>query len=100
MSSVRLTNGTVLHLPGAPFILDSTSVILAPSDEELAALVPLIPEDDLLLFAGRLVRGARKRRRQPRWAVVNAARLNLARGCLDHALTNWQSLQDTDRAGI
>lgn len=93
MSSVRLTDGRVLHIPGVPFALDSHSVIIAPADDALAELVPLIPADDLLLFTGRLVTGARKRRRQPHYAEVNAARLKLARLCIDRALTDWQEVQ-------
>lgn len=93
MSSVRLTSGVVLHLPGAPHIKDSTGVILPPDDAGLAAVVPLIPLDDLLLFTGRLVTGARKRRRQPRWADMNAARLRLALVCIDHALSEWPTVQ-------
>ncbi len=93
MSSVRLTDGRVLHIPGAPFVLDSHSIIMAPADDALADLVPLIPTDELLLFTGRLVTGARKRRRQPRYAEVNAARLKLARLCIDHALAEWTAVQ-------
>ena len=73
MTSVRLTDGRVLHLPGAPHVVDSHSRIQAPAEADLAALAPLIPADDLLLFTGRLVTGARKRRRQERYAEVNAA---------------------------
>ena len=93
MSSVRLTDGRVLHLPAAPFVIDDRSVITAPADDALADLVPLILADDLLLFTGRLVTGARKRRGQRRYAEVNAARLKLARLCIDRALTDWQELQ-------
>lgn len=93
MSSVRLTDGRVLHIPGAPFVLDSHSVIMAPADDALADLVPLIPTGDLLLFTGRLVTGARKRRHQPRYAEVNAARLRLAQLCIDRALTDWKEVQ-------
>lgn len=92
MSSVRLTDGRVLHIPGAPFVLDSRSVILAPADDALD-LVPLIPADDLLLFTGRLVTGARKRRLQPRYADVNAARLKQAQLCIDRALKDWPEVQ-------
>lgn len=86
MSSVRLTDGRMLHLPGAPFVTDSTGLIQASPEAELAASVPLIPADQLMLFAGRLVRGAKKRRRQPRYAEVNEARLRLARLCIERAL--------------
>lgn len=92
MSSVRLTDGRVLHVPGAPFVLDCHSVIMAPADDALADLVPLIPTDELLLYTGRLVTGARKRRRQPRYCEVNA-RLKLARLCIDHALAEWTAVQ-------
>lgn len=93
MSSVRLIDGQVLHLPGMPFVTDSHSVILAPAEDDLAALVPLIPAAELLLFTGRLVTGARKRRRQARYAEVNAARLKLARLCIDRALAECQAAQ-------
>lgn len=94
MSSVRLIDGQVLHLPGMPFLTDSHSVILAPAEDDLAALVPLIPVAELLLFTGRLVTGARKRRRQARYAEVNVARLKLARLCIDQALADWQAVQE------
>ncbi|PZO63216.1 MAG: hypothetical protein DI498_13830 [Paracoccus denitrificans] len=93
MISVRLTDGRVLHIPGGPFARDSHSVIMAPADDTLADLVPLIPTEELLLFTGRLVTGARKRRRQPRYAEVNAVRLRLARLCIDQALEAWGEVQ-------
>ncbi|EYD77101.1 hypothetical protein Rumeso_01360 [Rubellimicrobium mesophilum DSM 19309] len=101
MSSVRLTDGRVLHLPGMPFVLDCTGTIQAPPEADLAAAVPLIPADELLLFAGRLVGGARKRRRQPRYAEVNEARLRLARLCLERAIEDGiycQPLSENDRS--
>lgn len=94
MSSVKLTDGRVLHFPGAPIVEDGRSLIVPPADAELTAALPLIPHDELLLFAGRLVSGARKRRRQPRWAMVNAARLRLARQCIDRALSEWSDVQE------
>lgn len=93
MSSVRLTDGRVLHLPGGPFVIDSHAVIAAPADHLLADAVPLIPADEILLFAGRLVTGARKRRNQARYAEVNAARLKLARLCIERALEAWSEVQ-------
>jgi len=89
MTSIRLIDGRVLHLPGAPFLTDSSSVIMPPADAELAAPVLLIPADDLLLFTGRLVTGTRKRQRQARYAMVNTARLRLARLCIERALGEW-----------
>ncbi len=93
MSSVRLTDGRMLHLPGGPFVLDSHAVIAAPADHLLADVVPLIPAEEILLFAGRLVTGARKRRNQPRYAEMNAARLKLARLCIERALEAWPEVQ-------
>ena len=86
MTSTVLKDGRVLHIPGAPFLTDSVSVIMAPADDELASYVPLIRGDELLLFAKRLVDGARKRRREPRYVVVNRARLELAKRCIDRAI--------------
>lgn len=86
MTSTPLKNGHVLHLPAMPFVFDQSSLIIPPSDDELAEAVPLIPADGLLLFAGRLVSGARKRRHDPRWQAVNDARLRLALRCIQRAL--------------
>jgi hypothetical protein len=97
MTSVRLVDGRVLHLPGAPSVTDSSSIIVPPADAELAALVPLIPADDLLLFTGRLVTGTRKRQRQARYAMVNAARLRLARLCIERTIAILDLMDgDTD----
>lgn len=85
MTTTKLIDGRVIHIPGAPFILDSTSVIEAPTDDELAQIVPLVEAGELLLFTKRLVDGARKRRRQPRYHLVNRARLVLA-GMIERAL--------------
>jgi hypothetical protein len=87
MSSVRLTDNTVLHFPGAPFFRNVTAVVVTPANDDLRQLVSKIPDGELLLFARRLVSGARKRRRDPRWSAVNEARLRMARLCIDRALT-------------
>lgn len=87
MTTTVLTNGRVLHLPGAPFIVDSVSTIVALPDAELAAIVPLIRADELLLFTKRLVDGTRKRRFDERWRLVNRSRLELARLCIERALS-------------
>lgn len=93
MSYAKLTDGRVLHFPGPNAIVDSISAISAPADDALADLVPLIRDDDLLLFTKRLIDGARKRRRQPRYADVNVARLRLAQLCIERALENWPAIQ-------
>lgn len=86
MTTTVLADGRVLHLPGAPFIVDSVSVIMPPADDELAAIVPLVRADDLLLFTRRLVNGARRRRFNSRWRLMNRSRLELARLCIERAL--------------
>lgn len=93
MSSVRLIDGRVLHFPDYDALKVEGDIPVA-EDGDLAACVPLIPSCELLLFTGRLVSSARKRRRQPRWAEVNAARLRLARLCIDRALSEWDSVQE------
>ncbi|KAA0970449.1 hypothetical protein FPY71_08015 [Aureimonas fodinaquatilis] len=87
MTCVVLVDGRVFHLPGAPYVTDSTSEIIAPPDAELTALVPLIPDADLLLLIRRLVMGVHRRRFDSRWKVVNRSRLKLARLCIDRALS-------------
>ena len=49
MSSVSLKDGRVLHMSGAPFIIDATRVIIAPATDDLAAFVPLIRDDQFAL---------------------------------------------------
>lgn len=89
MTSAHLADGRMLHFPGfapseQPGVLLSTPIAL--SDDAVRELVPLIDADQLLLFAKRLVDGARKRRLDERYAEVNCTRLFMARLCLDRAL--------------
>ena len=88
MTTTTLTDGRVLHLPGMPFIVDAVSVIIAPADEDLAALAPLVRLDELAPFTTRLLRGVQKRRHQERYHKVNRARLELARLCIDRMLSD------------
>lgn len=97
MSSVRLKDGRVLHMPGAPFIVDATRVIIPPATGDLAAFVPLIRDDQLLLFAKRLVDGARKRRFCERHRALNRAKLELARMCIDRALAEWEEVSNQEK---
>ncbi len=86
MTSTTLRDGRVLRIPGTPFITDAVSVIMAPADDDLAALAPLVRIEDLAPFTSRLLRGVQKRRFQERYAEVNRARLELARLCIDRML--------------
>jgi hypothetical protein len=88
MSSVRLTDGGILHLPARPLAIDSSGTIqlTAEAEAEFARLVPLIERDELLLFARRLISNARKRRHASRYSQVNLCRLRIARMCIDRAL--------------
>ncbi|MFG1378087.1 twin-arginine translocation signal domain-containing protein [Xanthobacter autotrophicus] len=65
---------------------------------DAAAIVPLIRDDQLLLFAKRLVDGARKRRFCERHRDVNRAKLELARMCIERALAEGQKTP-TDEHG-
>ncbi len=85
MGGVSLTDGRVLHIPSAPYIIDATSVIIAPAADDLAAIVPLILDDQLPLLTKRLVGGARKRRFSHRHRDVNRTELELAHKCIDRA---------------
>ncbi len=93
MSSVRLTDGRMLHIPGTPLMLDSRSIIMAPADNDLAEVMPLIPSAQFLLFTKRLVDGARKRRRQGRYTDMNVACLRSAMMCIDRASKHWDEVQ-------
>ncbi len=90
MTATNLTDGRVFHLPAMPFAIDADAIV-APDDAELADYVPLIPAENLLPLARRLMNAARKRQQQPRWRDVNRARLALARMCLDRALASSAS---------
>ena len=87
MTSTTLTDGRVLHIPGTPFITDALSVIIAPADDEIAALARLVRTDDLAPFTSRLLRAVKKRRFHDRYRDVNRARLELARLCIDRLLS-------------
>lgn len=92
MTTTVLTDGRVIHIPGMPFILDSASVIAAPPADELAALVPLVRPDELLPLTKRLVHHTAKRRFQEHYREVNRARLELARLCIERALSAGQDI--------
>ncbi|MGV6873675.1 hypothetical protein ACUSIJ_13405 [Pseudochelatococcus sp. B33] len=88
MTSTRLTDGRIPHFPGPGAFVDSVGIVTALPDE-LPKLVPLIREDELLLFTRRLVDGARKRRFNDRYRDVNRSRLLFARLCIDRAPSGW-----------
>lgn len=85
MTTTVLSTGFVFHFPGS-FITDSTGAIEVPPVSEVAAVVPDIRDADLMPFAGRLIKGSARRRRNPRWTKANLVRLELAKLCIDRAL--------------
>lgn len=91
MTSARLTDGRVLHFPEPGAFIDSISIVMTIPNDALPGLVPLIREDELLLFTRRLVDGARKRRFNGRYRDVNRSRLLFARLCIDRVLGGWTS---------
>lgn len=86
MTSTRLTDGRVLHIPAPRDFVDAVGVVLTIPDEELPGLAALVREEELLLFTRRLVDGVRRRRFSGRYRDVNRSRLLLARLCIDRAL--------------
>lgn len=82
MTSTRLTDGTVLYFPR----IDASGTPVGLDAPALAAVIPLIREDELLLFTTRLISGARKRRFEPRWSEANRSRLVAAGMCIERAL--------------
>ena len=83
MTSARKRDGSILHFPT---IRDAVNVIEAPRPDELAVLADEIDPAAMLLFTRRLLSGAMKKGRNPRWQKVNRARLELARFCLDRMI--------------
>jgi hypothetical protein len=86
MTTTRARQGKPLHFPPPGFILDSTNAITAPTDAELRAFADAVASKALPLFVCGLMRSARRRRYQPRWAAMNRARIELARLCLDRMM--------------
>lgn len=66
--------------------LDPAGLIQPPPFVDLAAIAAAVHPDELLLFSRRLVDRARKRRREPRYQILNRRRLELARLCLDRII--------------
>ncbi|CAH1658547.1 hypothetical protein [Chelatococcus asaccharovorans] len=91
MTAVRLTDGSILHVPGDGQIRDSVGMIAAPTDPEIDWIATLVARRELMLFSRRLIDGARRRRGDPRYYKLNVARLRLARRCLDRALAEIYS---------
>lgn len=90
MTTTRAAKGGVIHFPAA-IILDSVSVIEPPPSETLPGIAEAVHPAELLIFSKRLVQAARKRNRNVRWQKVNRSRIELARLCLERALSNWSA---------
>ncbi len=87
MTTARTSGGGSLHFPPFGIIKDSVSVIEPPPAMDLRGMAGAILPSELLVFSRRLVQAAKRRERNPRWQKVNRARLELARLCLDRALS-------------
>ncbi|WP_267395569.1 MULTISPECIES: hypothetical protein [unclassified Sphingomonas] len=85
MTSTRSMEGKGLHFPPS-LATDADGVILPAPAGVLPTIAAAVEPSELLYFAQRLIRGARRRRRQPRWSAVNAQRMELAQLCLARAL--------------
>lgn len=87
MTYVRVSGGGGLHFPPFNTISDSVSVIEPPAPEALPGIAAAVHPSELLVFSRKLVQAANKRRHNMRWEKVNRSRLELARLCLDRALS-------------
>jgi hypothetical protein len=74
MTTALTANGRPVRFPGT-FKTDAEGDIIPPASEE-----------QLLVFATRLIRHTRKRQHQLLHAKLNRSRLELARLCLDRTL--------------
>jgi hypothetical protein len=85
MTYATSSAGTPIHFPMLTGE-DPTGPIPAADPAEIETIAKAVAPGELLLFARRLIDGSRKKARSPRWAVVNAQRLGLAKLCIDRAL--------------
>ena len=83
MSYVHMRDGSVFHFPK---LAGPDRPIEIPPASDLMRVAADARPSSLPLFVKSLVRGAAKHERKPRYAGVNAARLFLARACIDRML--------------
>jgi hypothetical protein len=88
MTTTKTAAGRPLHFPATIEPVDASGVIVPPPPEALPEVAQAVAPGELLLFAQRLVRSARKKRHHPRWGAVNASKIALAGMCLDRVLAD------------
>lgn len=86
MTATRTAGGVPLHFPPT-LDVDDDGLIKAPPESDLEGIADAVHVEGLLLFTHRLIGSAKRRGRKPRWYAVNVWRLQLARACLDRALS-------------
>ena len=86
MTTTISTTGRAIHFPG-PLVIGPDGVLEAPPRERLAEIAEAVDPNLLLVFSTRLLRGARRKRFKANRASLNRAYLDLARMCIDRALT-------------
>lgn len=96
MTTTRMRDGSILHFP---VLRGSAGIIEPPPVEELARIADNVDPAGVALFVKRLVSGAVKKRHKPRWVRANAARLELARLCLDRMMAKPVAFHGHDDHG-
>jgi hypothetical protein len=86
MTTTISTTGRAIHFPG-PLTLGPDGILTAPPLERLVEIAENVDPNLLLVFASRLVKGARRKRFKASRAELNRAYLELARLCIDRTLT-------------
>ena len=75
---------------------DDCGVILAIADSQLSALAARVAPDQLFPFIRRLINSTSHRRREERWSAVNRQRMQLAKLCIERALTEAIAVADRE----
>ena len=86
MTTTTSTTGRAIHFPG-PLTLGPDGILAAPPRERLVEIAAEVDPNLLLMFATRLMKGARRKRFKASRAELNRAYLELARLCIDRTLT-------------
>lgn len=86
MSQTIDSAGRPLFFP-ASMDLDADGHVMPRPLEELASFAEAIAPHEILPFVRRLINTASRRKREPKWEAVNRQRLELAKICIDRALS-------------
>jgi hypothetical protein len=90
MTTTTSTTGRTIHFPG-PLTLGPDGILTAPPRERLVEIAAAVDPNLLLVFATRLMKGARRKRFKASRAELNRAYLELARLCIDRTLTSTRA---------